>query len=109
MAPASRKRRPQTQEEESESEQEPTQSTQRKRRSTPEEEPSEEEEPEDEDSPAEESNEGNTDGLESSVKKLVRYALACEYQRQTIKRSGITEQGTPLLSPNSFARILTPS
>lgn len=27
------------------------------------------------------------------VKKLVRYALACEYQRQPIKRSGISEKG----------------
>ena len=27
------------------------------------------------------------------VKKLIRYALACEYQRVTIKRAGITEKG----------------
>lgn len=36
------------------------------------------------------------DGEESqdlAVKKLVRYALACEYQRLPIKRTGISEKG----------------
>ncbi|RKF59771.1 putative mage family protein [Golovinomyces cichoracearum] len=35
------------------------------------------------------------DGMEDlnqTVKKFVRYALACEYQRSTIKRTGITER-----------------
>ncbi|RKF76664.1 putative mage family protein [Golovinomyces cichoracearum] len=39
------------------------------------------------------------DGMEDlnqTVKKLVRYALACEYQRSTIKRTGITERGLSL-------------
>lgn len=38
----------------------------------------------------------DVDGAESmdqAVKKLVRYALACEYQRITIKRTGISEKG----------------
>jgi hypothetical protein len=30
------------------------------------------------------------------VKKMVRYALACEYQRLPIKRTGIAEKGTYL-------------
>jgi hypothetical protein len=30
---------------------------------------------------------------DQTVKKMVRYALACEYQRVTIKRTGISEKG----------------
>jgi hypothetical protein len=30
------------------------------------------------------------------VKKMVRYALACEYQRLPIKRAGIAEKGSHL-------------
>ena len=33
------------------------------------------------------------DSQEQVVKKLVRYALACEYQRIPIKRANITEKG----------------
>jgi hypothetical protein len=33
------------------------------------------------------------DSQEQVVKKLVRYALACEYQRMPIKRANITEKG----------------
>lgn len=33
------------------------------------------------------------DGQDQVVKKLVRYALACEYQRVSIKRTGIAEKG----------------
>ena len=33
------------------------------------------------------------DGQDHFVKKMVRYALACEYQRTSIKRTGITEKG----------------
>lgn len=36
--------------------------------------------------------------MDQSVKKLVRYALACEYQRTTIKRTGISEKGQHFLS-----------
>lgn len=51
----------------------------------------------DEESCVEEDEGNNTNGgnenLNQTVKKLVRYALACEYQRSTIKRTGITEKG----------------
>jgi hypothetical protein len=33
------------------------------------------------------------DSQDQVVKKLVRYALACEYQRMPIKRANITEKG----------------
>lgn len=33
------------------------------------------------------------DSQDQLVKKLVRYALACEYQRIPIKRANITEKG----------------
>jgi hypothetical protein len=33
------------------------------------------------------------DSQDQVVKKLVRYALACEFQRLPIKRIGITEKG----------------
>ena len=33
------------------------------------------------------------ESMDQAVKKLVRYALACEYQRITIKRTGISEKG----------------
>ena len=36
---------------------------------------------------------GDEDSQEQLVKKLVRYALACEFQRLPIRRSGITEKG----------------
>ena len=34
------------------------------------------------------------DSQEQAVKKLVRYALACEYQRIPIKRANISEKGS---------------
>lgn len=34
------------------------------------------------------------DGHKQVVKKLVRYALACEFQRRTIRRADIAEKGT---------------
>jgi len=36
---------------------------------------------------------GDVDSQDQLVKKLVRYALACEYQRVPIRRTGITEKG----------------
>lgn len=33
------------------------------------------------------------ESLEQLVKKLVRYALACEYSRQPIRREGIRDKG----------------
>lgn len=40
------------------------------------------------------------------VKKLVRYALACEYARIPIKRDGIRDKGSQTMNPppDSFAR-----
>jgi len=35
----------------------------------------------------------DTDGQDQTVKKLVRYALACEYKRTKITRAGISEKG----------------
>jgi hypothetical protein len=55
---------------------------------------SEEEEEEEE----EEENDGDMDvdgveGEEQLVKKFVRYALACEYQRLPIRRAAVSEKG----------------
>lgn len=36
---------------------------------------------------------GRPDAQDQTVKKMVRYALACEYQRMPIRRSGISEKG----------------
>jgi hypothetical protein len=35
----------------------------------------------------------DADSQDQLVKKLVRYAMACEYQRMPIRRTGITEKG----------------
>lgn len=41
---------------------------------------------------------GDVDGsIEQLVKKLVRYALACEFGRVPIRREGIREKGRGLL------------
>lgn len=37
--------------------------------------------------------EDEADSQDQVVKKLVRYALGCEYQRMPIKRANITEKG----------------
>ena len=87
---------PQTQvEEESEEEVRPqTQTqTQRRRRQPVSEDESEEEADEDGD---EEMADAEPNSQDQVVKKLVRYALACEYQRTLIKRTGITEKGQHL-------------
>jgi len=44
----------------------------------------------------------DTDGDEQIVKRFVRYALACEYQRMPIRRAGILEKG-PFSCPTSFS------
>jgi hypothetical protein len=36
---------------------------------------------------------GGEESQDQVVKKMVRYALACEYQRIPIKRTGIAEKG----------------
>jgi hypothetical protein len=82
----------QVQEDEEESEEERTQSTQRNRRRAPPSEDESEEEVE-EDAVDEEMVDAEPDSQDQIVKKLVRYALACEYQRTSIKRVGITEKG----------------
>lgn len=67
------------------------QSTQRNRRRAPPSEDDSDEEvlEEDEDMPDADAEPNSQDQL---VKKLVRYALACEYQRLPIRRNGIAEK-----------------
>ncbi|KHJ34693.1 putative mage family protein [Erysiphe necator] len=50
----------------------------------------EEEEDDDDDDNNNEAN--SSEDLDQTVKKVIRYVLACDYQRLTIKRSGITEK-----------------
>ena len=78
--------------EEEESDGEPTQSTQR-RRLAPAEDDSEEEDVEEEIADEMEVDGDEADSQDQVVKKLVRYALACEYQRMPIKRANIAEKG----------------
>lgn len=77
---------------ENESDEEPTQSTQRRQRV-----PSEDEEDiedREEDGGDEEMDvDEDADNQDQLVKKFVRYALACEYQRIPIRRNGISEKG----------------
>ncbi|KAG0651572.1 hypothetical protein D0Z07_1727 [Hyphodiscus hymeniophilus] len=78
-------------EEEEESEEEHTQNNKRRRRQPAEEESDEEEALEE--VPEEMDVDGDeADSQDQVVKKLVRYALACEYQRVPIKRANITEK-----------------
>jgi hypothetical protein len=77
--------------EESDSGEGPSQ-TQRRRRGPPSDDSEEEEE--------EEEQQENGDGIDATheateqlVKKFVRYALACEYQRIPIRRAAVTEKG----------------
>jgi hypothetical protein len=44
----------------------------------------------------------DADSQDQVVKKLVRYALACEYQRVSIKRTGITEKGRHTLTERNI-------
>jgi hypothetical protein len=82
----------QTQEESSEEEEEPRRPTKKNGRRVVQSEDETEEEDEEE---GEEEMEvdPDADSQDQVVKKLVRYALACEYQRVPIKRTGITEKG----------------
>jgi hypothetical protein len=77
---------------EEESDEERIQSTQQNRRRAL---PSEDESEEDvgEEAGDEEMVDVEPDSQDQVVKKLVRYALACEFQRTSIKRVGITEKG----------------
>lgn len=51
----------------------------------------------DSDDDAEEEEEDDNEGVESAdgqlIKKLVRYALACDFNRTAIRRDGIKEKG----------------
>jgi len=38
------------------------------------------------------------------IKKMVRYALACEYSRTPIRRDGIKEKGMPTTGENMRCR-----
>lgn len=74
------------------------QSTQRGRRHAPVSDESDEEDV-DEEGREEVDLDGDGDNQNQVVKKLVRYALACEYQRLPIKRTGIAEKGQHLWVP----------
>ena len=65
--------------------------TQRRRRAPVSDDESEEDDAEEE--APDEDMDGEADSQDQIVKKLVRYALACEYQRIPIKRIGISEKG----------------
>ncbi len=99
--PSAARRRRTVPEEESDSGEErrqtQTQSTQRGRRRAPASEDDEdedaEEEGEEEEEEAMDVDDAEPNPQDQVVKKLVRYALACEYQRVSIKRAGITEKG----------------
>ncbi|POS84706.1 hypothetical protein EPUL_004114, partial [Erysiphe pulchra] len=52
----------------------------------------EQDDDEDEDDQDDDEDATSSEDINQTVKKLVRYVLACDYQRSTIKRSGITEK-----------------
>lgn len=80
--------------EESSEEEERTQSTQRNRRRAPASEDDEEDEEDEEEAGDDEMDvDARSEGQDQTVKKMVRYALACEYQRMPIRRAGISEKG----------------
>lgn len=82
-----------TQAEEESSEEDRGHTTQRNRRRA---QPSSDEEEEDVEGGEDEMDvDARSDAQDQVVKKMVRYALACEYQRMPIRRSGITERGMP--------------
>ncbi|KUJ23625.1 MAGE-domain-containing protein [Mollisia scopiformis] len=93
MPSAARRRRTvQEEEESSEEEEDRRQSTQRNRRHAP---PSDDEEEEEEEEGAGDDEmdvDARPDAQDQTVKKMVRYALACEYQRMPIRRAGISEK-----------------
>lgn len=98
----------QVQEDEDESEEErtQTQNTQRNRgHAPPSDDDSEDEaQEEDEEMPDADAEPNSQDQL---VKKLVRYALACEYQRLPIRRTGITEKVIGKQRGNNFKQIFS--
>ncbi|EPE26476.1 hypothetical protein GLAREA_02389 [Glarea lozoyensis ATCC 20868] len=90
MPAQSRRRHPAQEEEDDEEEEEPTQRTQRGRGRAAVSDDDSEEEPDD----GEEMEvDAGVDTQDQAVKKLIRYALACEFQRLVIRRTGIAEKG----------------
>ena len=96
----------QVQEDESEEDEERSQaqSTQRNRRRAPPSEDDSEEEVQDEDEEMPDAG-AEPNSRDQLVKKLVRYALACEYQRLPIRRTGITEKVIGKQRGNNFKQI----
>ncbi|TVY37054.1 Non-structural maintenance of chromosome element [Lachnellula subtilissima] len=92
-----------TMQEEEESEEEPTQSTYRRRGRAPASE-DESEEGQEEEVGGDGMDVDGAESMDQAVKKLVRYALACEYQRITIKRTGISEKVLGK-QPRSFKHV----
>jgi len=78
----------QIQEEDEESEEEPTQTQRRRGRA-----PASDDDSDGDEAAGGDDIEGEGEEEDQTVKKLVRYALACEFQRVTIKRTGISEKG----------------
>ena len=114
MPSASRKRRPvssgtivckisltsssKAQEEEESSEEERPRKSQHKKGKQRAQEAEDEQEDDDDDEDGENNMDidAGEDSHDQLVKKLVRYALACEYQRMPIRRAGISEKGWSL-------------
>jgi hypothetical protein len=100
--------RSQVQEDDNESEEErtQTQNIQRNRRQGPlsDDDSEDEAQEEDEEMPDADAEPNSQDQL---VKKLVRYALACEYQRLPIRRTGITEKVIGKQRGNNFKQIFS--
>ncbi|QSZ34642.1 hypothetical protein DSL72_007496 [Monilinia vaccinii-corymbosi] len=93
MPTSSRKGKHQVQiREDDESEEESPRNAKRRRLAAPESEEEEEEDEEEEDVGSEGMGLDREDSLDQAVKKLVRYALACEFQRLPITRTGIKEK-----------------
>lgn len=86
----------QAQQEESSEEERPRNTQRRKGKQRASEDDEEEEEDEESDNGME--LDAGEDSQEQLTKKLIRYALACEYQRIPIRRAGITEKGTSIIN-----------
>jgi melanoma-associated antigen len=84
-----------SEEEEEQSEEEPPRGTQRQRVQAPADDSDEDSDIENGGGIAQEDLEtpGEENGKNQFVKKLVRYALACEYSRLPIRREGIKDKG----------------
>ncbi|KAG9228846.1 MAGE family-domain-containing protein [Amylocarpus encephaloides] len=93
--------RPPQEEEEEEDEEEPSRSTQRGRARSP---VSDDDSNDDTDDGEEMDVDSGTESQDQVVKKLVRYALACEFQRLPIRRAGISEKVLGNCSRGSFKR-----